>query len=199
MEGIITIVFIFVIVPIIYVFLEQKGKKEYKDDNIQERVGKAVGTYFHGVADEVSNMALSITESEESKQKRLQTFSIHTCVERAISGQSNYKKDELLEKFDDEQLKRYNVTAEEWKKVITKSFAIGEIVKKCVFNGKVLSNNPRMNELTYEGSKYDDGSTFRNALAYLGIPKEDWIKWGYATLAMYEVSKEIDSFLEKIK
>ena len=199
METMLFLFFLFVIVPIIMIVQGQSQNDNNKDIKLSEKIGKSVSTYAHGVASEVSKLAQSITESDESKDKRKQIQLIHLYIEEAASGQTFYKRDELLDLYNDDSLKCFGISKKDWQNVITKAFAIGEISKKCVYKGKVNKNIPDWNKEAYFGTDWDNGKALRDALDYLGISKEDWIKWGYATLSMYEVNNEIDEFLAKIK
>lgn len=199
METVIFLIFLFVLVPIILIIQNQGKREENKSINIKEKVGNAVGTYAFGVAQEISGLARSITESDETRDRRKIIQLIHLYINKAMSGNSFYNKEDLMDMYNDEALKPFHVTAKEWQSVITKSFAIGEITKKCVYKGVVQKNFPNINKSNYEGDEFDDGQNLRDALAELGIPKDDWIKWGYSTLSMYEVVREIESFWEKIK
>ena len=199
MDTIIFLLILFVIIPIIMIVQHLNGKEDSKDTKLTEKVGKAVGIYAKGVAQEVSGLAQAITESDESSGKRRFKHSIRLDIEKAISGSWFYKRDELLKLYDENSLRKYGISSEEWKNVVYEAYAIGEVSRKCEFNGALLKNDPQSNQKHYEGTEWDDGTALREALNYLGIPKDDWIKWGYATLSMYEVGRDIEKFMEKFK
>ena len=200
-EEIIFLVILFVILPIYLIYQDQneeKDNKGKKKTGVTERIGEATKTYANGVAKEVSNLVTSLTESDETRDRKNLIWRVQTYITQAMTG-SYYSDKSRLYDYDYKVKEAFGVDEEEWKRIVDKSLAIGELYKTCHFNGELKKNDPKWNLMYYNGNEYDDGQSLRDALNYLGIPKDDWIKWGFATISMYESVEEIDVFLCKIK
>lgn len=192
--SIITLLCLFVLLPIYLIVQDDKsGKKK------SEKYGDAVGKYASSISDAISSFAKDVTESSETKRKHSFQMTLLSHIEYLtnnpwITPNDEYNSDPNIIKA----LEFFGVDIVEYKKALLHAWAIGEI-KECSSwgfgkNKEVCSNNPAMNE---HALKNDTGK-LKTALDVFKIANQDWIKYGFTTLQMYEADKLINSIVKRI-
>lgn len=189
-----TIFVILIIVFLIVYFLAQDSKKSTK----KERYGEAIGNLASMAADSVAGAAFKITESSDSKKKRLaeealaerngNIYRIRTWDSNAESSLKRYMTVDDNFKY---QLELLGLSVERWKKLALTIYAMGIIIQSSRDSMDYSKKyDARMREYLYsEDNEY--GTEMREkpleVLDYLKIPMDEWMKYGETVLDMHNI------------
>lgn len=198
---IITLIFLFVFLPIMSYANSERLKKKKK----LEKYGSATAEYISNISDSLSCFIYKCTESKDNKEKREHKFSILSEISTAKILGLDYDTSRTFNSIINsnaiklrEALDFFKIPEDKFMIILERARAIGQIEELYVdpITKRRHDNTTYWNTFLYE--EFWSRDKLKEALCILGISKEEWIKYGYTTIDMHNHNEFISKFCDNL-
>ena len=190
MSGLIVIILLLLCLGFLWIQDRVSWDKSDKRNKV-EKYGKATGDLARSLADGVSGIAFSLTESKENKKRRIAHEVIAEYNSRYLRKHYVHEKPQDPIKDYEESLSLRNALVEigmdkeQW---IRHCNLLREIRNILYYKeDKFYNNYPRNNEWILNNDE-----DLRNSLAYFKVPESHWIQFGVKVLEMYGIFEKVE-------